>query len=37
MGCLRFVYNHVLHLWTYKYLTTGKVLSYNSCSDMFPQ
>ncbi|QHW38445.1 IS200/IS605 family element transposase accessory protein TnpB [Staphylococcus ursi] len=36
IGCSRFVYNHFLSLWNQEYMTTGKGLSYNSCSAMLP-
>ncbi len=37
IGCSRFVYNYFLNLWNHEYTTTGKGLSYNSCSAMLPQ
>ncbi len=37
IGCARFVYNHFLDLWNETYASTGKGLSYNSCSAMLPQ
>ncbi|MCC4121996.1 helix-turn-helix domain-containing protein [Lactococcus lactis] len=36
-GCSRFVYNYFFHLWNHEYMTTGKGLSYNSCSAMLLQ
>lgn len=37
IGCSRFVYNHFLNLWNHEYTTTGKGLSYHSCSAVLPQ
>ncbi|EGP4826847.1 transposase [Enterococcus faecium] len=37
IGCSRFIYNHFLNLWNHEYTTTGKGLSYHSCSAMLPQ
>ena len=37
IGCARFVYNYFLNLWNHEYTTTGKGLSYHSCSAMLPQ
>ncbi|MDD3026523.1 MAG: IS200/IS605 family element RNA-guided endonuclease TnpB [Erysipelotrichaceae bacterium] len=37
IGCARFVYNHFLNLWNEEYVSTGKGLTYNSCSAMLPQ
>ncbi len=37
IGCVRFVYNHFLNLWNEEYDSTGKGLTYNSCSAMLPQ
>ena len=37
IGCSRFIYNHFLNLWNREYTTTGKGLSYHSCSAMLPQ
>lgn len=37
IGCTRFVYNHFLNLWNEEYTSTGKGLTYNSCSAMLPQ
>ncbi len=37
IGCSRFIYNHFLNLWNREYTTTGKGLSYYSCSAMLPQ
>ncbi|MET1107051.1 IS200/IS605 family element RNA-guided endonuclease TnpB [Enterococcus faecium] len=37
IGCSRFIYNHFLNLWNREYTTTGKGLSYHSCSAMLSQ
>ena len=37
IGCVRFVYNHFLALWSEEYSKNGKGLTYNSCSAMLPQ
>ncbi|MCH1976541.1 helix-turn-helix domain-containing protein [Enterococcus hirae] len=37
IGCSRFIYNHFLNLWNHEYATTGKGLSYHSCSAMLSQ
>lgn len=37
IGCSRFVFNHFLAKWNDAYTTTGKGLTYNTCSSQLPK